>query len=73
VDFFTSNSSKDDKSVRISASVRIGVTGHRQLVTERLLRNGVKKILTRFDDILNQTRTPSWQFQRWPKALTGSL
>jgi hypothetical protein len=53
--FLNTNSSKDKKSVRISASVRIGVTGHRQLVNELLLRNSVKKILARIDEILNQT------------------
>lgn len=49
------NYSKHDKNLRIPATLRIGVTGHRKLANDQLLRNSVQKVLSLIDKTLSHT------------------
>ncbi len=49
------NYSDYEINLRIPTTVRIGVTGHRKLADEQLLRNSLQKVLSRIDKILSQT------------------
>jgi len=55
VDLKITNHSNHEKNHRIPATVRIGVTGHRKLANEQLLRNSVQKVLSCMDKILCHT------------------
>jgi hypothetical protein len=55
VDLEIKNYLNDGKKLRIPAITRIGVTGHRKLANEQRLRNSIKKVLSKFDEILSQT------------------
>jgi len=45
----------DQKKLRIPTTVRLGVTGHRKLANEQLLRQNIKVLLSRLDGILTHT------------------
>lgn len=49
------NSSGNNKKLRILAYVRIGVTGHRTLASEQLIRESVKSVLGKLDKMLRHT------------------
>jgi len=55
VDPGITNCSNDEKNLRIPATVRIGVTGHRKLANEQLIRNSLQEVLSRIDKILSHT------------------
>jgi len=55
VNLENANYSKNEKNLRIPTTVRIGVTGHRKLADEQLLRNRVQKVLSSVDKILSHT------------------
>ncbi|MCX5800582.1 MAG: hypothetical protein NTX17_04275 [Candidatus Eisenbacteria bacterium] len=49
------DSSVDRKELLIPTTVRMGVTGHRKLANEQLLRRKVKDVLRRIDQLLDHT------------------
>lgn len=49
------NSSGNNEKLRIPAYVRIGVTGHRTLASEQLIRESVKSVLGKLDKLLRHT------------------
>lgn len=49
------NSSGNNKKLHIPAYVRIGVTGHRTLASEQLIRESVKSVLGKLDKMLKHT------------------
>ncbi len=49
------NSSGNNNKLRIPAYVRIGVTGHRTLASEQLIRESVKSVLGKLDKMLRNT------------------
>lgn len=55
MDFRIVDSSSEEKKLRTSITVRIGITGHRTLASEQLIRESVKIVLGKLDKMLSRT------------------
>lgn len=51
----TAHTSRNEKNLRIPATVRIGVTGHRKLDNAELLSRSVKGVLSKLNTLLSHT------------------